>query len=277
MHFQPDFQDMPKRRFDVVGITPVPGTKDEKGHPVYAGVMVVVVDPDIRYQDDPQTWYTGFAQQEMNLIKTALSSEQTLRKVMQFKPQIAAAATEQAVMALILSWAMIVAYIWIRFGKVMYGTGAVIALIHDVLLALAFVGFSGLIASTAIGRAFFVEDFKINMPIVAALLTIIGYSVNDTIVVFDRIRETRGRLGIVTPEIINNSINQTLSRTIITVFTVFMVIVIAYIFGGSSIRGFNYCMLIGVLTGCYSSIAIASPLLLLRFSHRGVTTAVHKG
>ena len=95
----------------------------------------------------------------------------------------------------------------------MYGIGGVVALIHDVLLALAFVGFSGWIANTAIGRALLVEDFKINMVIVAALLTIIGYSVNDTIVVFDRIRETRGRLGIVTPEIINASINQTLSRT----------------------------------------------------------------
>jgi SecD/SecF fusion protein len=223
---------------------------------------MVTVDPDIRYRDDPQAWATSFVPGEMKLVKTALGTEQSLRKVMQFKPQIAAQATEQAAMALLLSWAMIVAYIWIRFGRLMYGVGGVVALIHDVLLALAFVGFSGWIANTTIGRMLLVEDFKINMVIVAALLTIIGYSVNDTIVVFDRIRETRGRLGIITPEIVNASINQTLSRTLMTVFTVFVVIVIAYIFGGSSIRGFNYCMLIGVLTGCYSSIAIASPLLL---------------
>ena len=110
-----------------------------------------------------------------------------------------------------------------------------------------------------------VEAFLIAVDhwIAMALLTIIGYSVNDTIVVFDRIREIRGRLGMVTPQIINNSINQTLSRTLLTAFTVFIVIVFAYIFGGSSIRGFNFCMLVGVVTGCYSSITIAAPLILL--------------
>ena len=262
MHFQPDFADMPKRDSTVIGVHALPGRTDDRGQPLYSGFVIAVADPDLRYQDDPQVWWAGFAQGEQQLIKTALSTEQTLRKVMQFKPQIATRATQQAAMALVLSWAMIVAYVWIRFGKLMYGVGGVVGLIHDVLLALAFVGFSGWIAATGIGRALLVEDFKINMTVIAALLTIIGYSVNDTIVVFDRIRETRGRLGIVTPEIINASINQTLSRTLMTVFTVFVVIVIAYIFGGSSIRGFNYCMLIGVLTGCYSSIAICSPLLL---------------
>jgi SecD/SecF fusion protein len=264
MLFQPDFQNMPKWRFDVIGVTPAGGT-DDKENPLYSGVVIAAADPEIRFRDDPQAWYTGFVQPELHLIDTALTTQQSLRKVMQFKPQIAANATQQAAMALVLSWAMIVAYVWIRFGKLSYGMGGVVALIHDVLLALAFVGFSGWIAATLIGRALLVEDFKINMPIVAALLTIIGYSVNDTIVVFDRIRETRGRLGLVTADIVNASINQTLSRTIMTVFTVFVVIVIAYIFGGSSIRGFNYCMVVGALTGCYSSIAIASPLLLARY------------
>jgi len=273
MLFQPDFQNMPKWRLDVVGVTPASGA-DDKGNPLYSGVVIVTADPGLRFRDDPQAWYTGFVQPELHLIDTALTSAQSLRKVMQFKPQVAATATQQAALALVLSWAMIVAYVWIRFGKLSYGIGGVAGLIHDVLLALAFVGFSGWIAATVIGRTLMVEDFKINMPIVAALLTIIGYSVNDTIVVFDRIRETRGRLGIVTPEIINASINQTLSRTIMTVFTVFVVIVIAYILGGSSIRGFNYCMLVGVLTGCYSSIAIASPLLLAHYWFRRAPTMI---
>ncbi len=263
MLFKPDFADMPRRDFTVLGVNPS-GKNDERGLPLYKGIVVVAFDPDVRYGDDKQLWYANFAQGQTKLVEAALSQEQTLRKVMQFKPQIAARATQQAGMSLVLSWAMIVAYLWIRFGKVSFGLGGVVALIHDVLLALAFVGFSGVIASTALGKALLVEDFRINMPIIAALLTIIGYSVNDTIVVFDRIREIRGRLGIVTIETVNDAINQTLSRTLMTVFTVFLVIVIAYIFGGSSIRGFNYCMLIGVLTGCYSSIAIASPLLLFR-------------
>ncbi len=277
MLFQPDFQEMPRRDFKVIGLTAAPQKTGDTGDPLYTSMAIVTVDPDIRYSDNPTTWFTGFAQGEVQLAKTALASEQTLRKVMQFKPQIAAGASQQAIIALVLSWIMIIAYVWIRFGRLAYGMGGVIALVHDVLLALAFVGFSGLIANATlpgwlggfhIGRALLVEDFRINMPIVAALLTIVGYSVNDTIVVFDRIRENRGRLGIVTPEVVNDAINQTLSRTILTVFTVFIVIVIAYIFGGSSIRGFNYCMLIGVLTGCYSSIAIASPLLLFHLHFR---------
>jgi SecD/SecF fusion protein len=270
MLFQPDFANMPRRPFTVIGVTPAAGTPADPENPPYTGLVVVTGDSEIRYQDDEQAWLTGLVQPQMKLVTSALTNEQSLRKVMQFKPQIAAQATEQASLALVLAWAMIVAYVWIRFGRLSFGLGAVIALVHDVLLALAFVGFSGWIASTSFGRMFLVEDFKINMPIIAALLTVVGYSVNDTIVVFDRIRETRGRLGRVTVEIVNNSINQTLSRTIMTVFTVFVVIVIMYIFGGSSIRGFSYCMLIGVLTGCYSSIAIASPLLLLMRSRREV-------
>ncbi|MEW6252943.1 MAG: protein translocase subunit SecD, partial [Planctomycetota bacterium] len=267
MHFQPDFEDQPKREFGVFGVTPAMDAagqplKNEQGQELYRSLVVAVADPEIRAQIDPQGWYTNLVVPEQKLIQTALAQEQTLRKIMQFKPQIAAASVQRAAIALILSWAMIVAYVWIRFGRVTYGLGGVVALIHDVLLALAFVGFSGWFAATSVGQALLIENFRINMPVVAALLTIIGFSINDTIVIFDRIRETRGRLGIVTPEIINQSINQTLSRTLLTSLTVFTVIVIAYLFGGSSIRGFNYCMVIGILTGVYSTVVIASPMLL---------------
>jgi SecD/SecF fusion protein len=108
-----------------------------------------------------------------------------------------------------------------------------------------------------------IHDFKIDMTVLAAFLTIIGFSINDTIVIFDRIRETRGRLGRLTPEIINNSINQCMSRTVLTSLTTFFVLAVMYVFGGESIRGFNYCMMIGVVTGTYSSVAIAAPLLML--------------
>jgi preprotein translocase subunit SecF len=131
-----------------------------------------------------------------------------------------------------------------------YALGAIVALIHDVTIS------AGVLS---------ILDKEFTITVIAALLTIIGYSINDTIVVFDRIRETRGRLGIVTPEVINASINQTLSRTIMTSFTTMVVLVIMYIFGGGSIRGFNYCMIVGIVTGTYSSIAIAAPLLMLRF------------
>lgn len=264
MNFQPDFLDQPQRDRRVIGTTPVAGAADENGRPVYRRVVIVTVDPDLRYGDNPQAWASDFALPEIHLVGTALSSEQTLRKVMQFKPQIAAQSTRQATTALALAWAMIIGYVWIRFGRPIYGIAGVAALVHDALIALAFVGISGWIGGKdhPLGNALLITDFKINMTIVAALLTIVGYSINDTIVVFDRIRETRGRLGIVTPEIINTSINQTLSRTLMTAITTLLVLLIAYIFGGNSIRGFNFCMIVGIITGTYSSIAIAAPLLL---------------
>ncbi|MCR4413743.1 MAG: hypothetical protein NUV77_15090, partial [Thermoguttaceae bacterium] len=113
-----------------------------------------------------------------------------------------------------------------------------------------------------IGSALGVEPFKINLVMMSAFLTIAGYSLNDTIVIFDRIREVRGKAPQVTEDMINLSINQTLGRTLLTGLTSMMVIVILYILGGPTIHGFAYAMIIGVITGTYSSIYIASPFLL---------------
>jgi SecD/SecF fusion protein len=274
MRLQPGYQDFPFRRVKVIGIEPA--GQDADGETLYSSIAVAVADDHIRYADDPSRWENDLAKKELNLTETALDSEQSLRKVSLFKPQIAQQASEQAIMAVMLSWCMIIGYLWFRFGQARYGIAAVVALVHDVFVAVAALGLAGWIINppglipaglasilSKIGHGLLIEDFKINMTTVAAVLTIIGYSVNDTIVVFDRIREMRGRLGRVTPQVINDAINQTLSRTILTASTVWMVVLVMYIFGGSSIRGFNYCMLVGTLTGCYSSIAIASPLLLL--------------
>ncbi|MFO0838705.1 MAG: protein translocase subunit SecD [Phycisphaerae bacterium] len=268
MRLQPGYQDLPWRKFDVIGIVPAPGEGgaplvSTDGAPLYTGVVIAIVDEAFPYGESAERWSTDFARREVALASAALDTEQTLRKVAQFKPQIANQSRARALIALVLSWGMIIIYVWIRFGKPVYGVAGVIALVHDVLVALAFVGLSGWAARTFLGQALLVEDFKINLAIIAALLTIIGYSINDTIVIFDRVREVRGRLGIVTPEIINRSINECMSRTILTTFTVFVTLLAMYIFGGSSIRGFNYCMLIGTISGTYSTIAIATPLLLL--------------
>ncbi|MBN2445389.1 MAG: protein translocase subunit SecD [Phycisphaerae bacterium] len=277
MRLQPDFQDLPWRDFEVLGVAPT-GEKDLEGHDTYTGVVILVVDPEIAYSRDPEEWAAALAEPEVKLAEDTLGTEQSLRKVSQFKPQVAEQSQVRALMALLLSWGMIIAYMWLRFGRVTYGVAGVVALVHDVLIALAFVGISGWIGGQnhPIGEFFLIEDFHINMTIVAAFLTIIGYSINDTIVVFDRIRETRGRLGVVTPEIINSSINQCLSRTILTSATTLIVLVTMYIFGGGSIRGFNFCMIIGILTGTYSSIAIAAPLLMIRgqrVTARGTVTS----
>ena len=120
------------------------------------------------------------------------------------------------------------------------------------------------------------NDFKINLALVAAVLTIVGYSLNDTIIVFDRIRENRGRLTRVNTKIINDSVNQTISRTVMTSGTTLLAVSTLYVLGGEGVHGFAFSMLVGVLAGTYSSIVIASPILLWgdKTKHRLAETAV---
>ena len=169
----------------------------------------------------------------------------------------------RAGMAMLASMVFILAYLWIRFQRATYGLGAITSLVHDVFVTLAFVAGSYWLAQIPlISNLFGIEPFKINLVMTAAFLTIAGYSLNDTIVIFDRIREVRGKAPYVTEDMINLSINQTLGRTLLTGLTSMMVIVILYIAGGPTIHGFAFAMIIGVVTGTYSSIYIASPFLL---------------
>jgi SecD/SecF fusion protein len=165
-----------------------------------------------------------------------------------------------AIAALLFSLVGIVIYIWIRFQRVIFGLAAVVALIHDVLIVLGAIALSFWLAGVL--GFLQVQEFKISLPVVAAILTIIGYSLNDTIVVFDRIREVKGKSPYLTTEILNTSLNQTLSRTVLTSFTTFLVVSILYFFGGAGIHDFAYCLVVGVIVGTYSSIFIAAPVLL---------------
>ena len=155
-----------------------------------------------------------------------------------------------AAVAIATASIVIIAYVWLRFERFKYGVAAVVALLHDVLVTI------GVLA--VMGRSF-------NLPIVAALLTIIGYSINDTIVVFDRIRENlrRERKRDVDAAIINTSINQVLSRTLLTSITTLLAVLSLFLFAGGVIQDFAFALLIGVFVGTYSSIFIASPLLIL--------------
>jgi len=184
-------------------------------------------------------------------------------------PQVAEEMVINAVLAIVLAMLFIVLYIWIRFGRIRYGFAAVVALGHDVLFTLGAIAVGDALGGTAVGRALLLGDFKINLGVVAALLTIVGYSLNDTIVVFDRIRENMRLKTKSDWEIITGSINQTLSRTLLTSFTTLVVLVVMYIFGGQGIHAFSYVMLVGVLVGTYSSIFIASPFLLFKDVLRG--------
>ena len=158
----------------------------------------------------------------------------------------------------------IVAYIWVRFGTLTYGLSAILTLAHDTCITLGAITACTYFAKTGIGKFLLIGDFKIDMAIIAAFLTLIGYSLNDTVVIFDRIRENLGKSHQLNAKLINESINQTMSRTILTSATVFIVVLIMYIFGGVGLRGFNFVMCFGVLIGTYSSVAISAPLLLIR-------------
>jgi len=149
---------------------------------------------------------------------------------------------------IIIGELFILGYLWIRFGF-RFGTAAIIALLHDVLVALA---------------ALSIANREMSLPVLAALLTIVGFSINDTIVVFDRIRETRGRglrKGETLADVINTAINQTLSRTILTSLTVFLVVSILFVAGGEVLRDFAFALLVGVVTGTYSSVFVAAPII----------------
>jgi SecD/SecF fusion protein len=215
-----------------------------------------------RLSDDE---WTAFVQNETEKVTAAMTTESSLPRVTQFSPSIGAEAKTRALIAVVLSLFAIVAYIWVRFGDLRYGLAAIIALVHDVAITLGAVAVCKYVADTPIGRSLLIGDFKINLAIIAALLTIIGYSLNDTIVVFDRIRENRHK-GRITPAIITDSINQTLSRTLMTSFTTFIVVLVMYVFGGAGLRGFTFAIGFGIIVGTYSSIAIAAPILLLRAS-----------
>lgn len=165
-----------------------------------------------------------------------------------------------AVYALLASLLMIVLYVWVRFQNVAFGLAAVVALAHDVLVAVACLALSKYVAPF-MGWAL-VDDFKISLDVVAALLTIVGFSINDTIVIFDRLRELRGKSPFVTADMVDKAVNQTLSRTILTSGTALLATLILYMFGGQGIHAFAFTMLVGIITGSYSTIYIAAPIVL---------------
>ena len=172
-------------------------------------------------------------------------------------------AKQKALVAIILSLIAIIAYIWIRFGTPRYGIAAIAALVHDVCITLGVVTACHYIAGTPLGNALGIQDFKINLAMVAAFLTIIGYSLNDTIVVYDRIRENFRKLRKgASEEVMNVSLNQTLSRTLMTSFTTILVLIALAVLGGEIIHNFAIALLVGVIIGTYSSIYVASPVVL---------------
>ncbi|HEX3657402.1 MAG TPA: protein translocase subunit SecD [Pirellulales bacterium] len=200
------------------------------------------------------------AQGVLNKLQHALADSPVFPSSNKIGATVADNTQKQALFALIASIILIALYVWFRFTQVMFGFAAILALVHDVLVTLGALALSSYVADYLgfLG----VEPFKINLPIIAAFLTIIGYSLNDTIVIFDRIREIRGKSLELSAELVNSSINQTLSRTLLTSLTVFLVVLILYAIGGQGIHGFAFALVVGVISGTYSTVYIATPVLI---------------
>jgi len=203
----------------------------------------------------------GQTEQLLKEMKTQLGQTPVFASASQIGGKVAGDTQQMAIYAMLASLLMIVIYVWVRFQNVIFGVAAVVALIHDVLVTLGFLALSYYLAPSL--GFLLIDPFKISLAVVAALLTIVGFSINDTIVIFDRIREVRGKSPDLTAEMINLSVNQTMSRTILTTGTVLISTIILYIAGGKSIHPFAYAMLVGLISGTYSTVYIASPLLLL--------------
>jgi SecD/SecF fusion protein len=239
----------------------------------HSGIEPVLGNPQyqpgssIRYKE----WtvrFVGLDEAAVSGVLTELQKQMTSTPLFPLANKIGGRVSEnmqfQALYAVVISLAGVIAYLWLRFQKVTYGLAAGAAVAHDVIVTIGMMALSYYIVQSvpALADALQIEAFQINLTIVAALLTIIGYSLNDTIVTFDRLREIKGKSPNLTPQMVNDSVNQCLSRTILTALTVFLVVVILYFFGGEGIHSFAFAFLVGVIAGTYSTVYIAAPVLL---------------
>jgi preprotein translocase subunit SecF len=179
-------------------------------------------------------------------LSDSLNSEINFRRVENVGPKVSAELLQSGIIAITLSLAAMLFYIWVRF-EWQFSVGAIVALFHDVVITLG---------------VFSLLSLEINLSIIAAVLTIVGYSMNDTVVIYDRVRENLGKYHkLEIANIANLSINETLARTIITSVTTLLALFSIFILGGEILRGFSFAMILGVFIGTYSSIFVASPIL----------------
>ena len=191
-----------------------------------------------------------------NELISSLGNSFNFRRVENVGPKVSAELLKSGIIAIALSLAAMLFYIWVRF-EWQFSLGAILALFHDVIITLGL---------------FSLFNLEINLSIVAAVLTIVGYSMNDTVVIYDRVRENLKKFSdIKIFELTNISINETLSRTIITSVTTLIALISIYLFGGEILKGFSLAMIVGVIFGTYSSIYIANPILVkLRVSQKTI-------
>ncbi|MBR5161405.1 MAG: protein translocase subunit SecF, partial [Thermoguttaceae bacterium] len=212
-----------------------------------------------------KTWNVSFvvspeqAQKVLERVKTTAQAEPVFPARNMIGPQVAGDLRNQGMTAIVASLIVMIVYLWFRFQKIYYGYAATIALVNNVILSVGALAISAYVCG-ALGFLL-IDPFKIGLTVLAGIMTIIGYSLNDTIVVFDRIREVKGKSPHIAPEMVNQAINDMLARTILTSLTTLLVVVVLYCFGGQAIHAFAFTMLVGVIVGTLSSIFIAAPTL----------------
>ena len=190
----------------------------------------------------------NFIENLKNELKKDLGNSFNFRRVESVGPKVSSELLKSGILAILLSLGAILIHIWIRF-EWQFSLGAIAAIFHDGIITLGF---------------FSILNLEINLSIVAAVLTIVGYSMNDTVVIFDRVRENLKKFSdIKIFDLTNISINETLSRTIITSATTLLALLSIFIFGGEILKGFSFAMILGVIIGTYSSIYIANPILVM--------------
>jgi preprotein translocase subunit SecF len=193
-------------------------------------------------------------QQVQGALQARFGNSFTVRDVQVVGPTVGKQLEKQALLATLYSLVGMLIYLWFRF-QLIYGVAAVVACFHDTLITVG---------------AFALTSREISLTVIAAILTLVGYSMNDTIVVFDRIRENlRLSRRESLPDVVNRSINQTLSRTVLTSGLTFLTVLSLFIFGGQVLRGFSFALVVGILIGTYSSIAVAAPMLVAYQQWRG--------
>jgi SecD/SecF fusion protein len=244
--------DNPTTRFEIVA---PPSTEGEATTGSLGATMLILktdLEPDV-------------AKAQLTALAGSLENNRDLlfERITNFGSTVAAETRTLALIATVASWLIIIAYLWFRFKSLTYGLAAVLAVVHDVMITLGAVAVTYWLAMVpGMDAILQIDQFKIDLPMIAAFLTLIGFSVNDTIVIFDRIREIKGKTPYLTEKMVNDALNQTLSRTILTSFTAWLVVVILYFLGGEGLHGFAFALVVGFLSGTYSTIYIATPILI---------------
>ena len=256
---QPDFSEIAGRDTLVVALTPVDSAQPDQGQ---TSVAVLVSDPQMNsLKGSIDAWDSNLAAKEWKLVSAAIAQGTMLDQVSSFSPAVARTLVANATVAVFMSLFLMLGYIWVRFGSFRFSFATVLAVLFNLCVCVGFLAISRTLGDTTFGASILMSDFRIDLNVVAGLLTIVGYSLNDTVVILDRIRENRGKATYVTRAVVNLSINQTFSRTILTGGSTIATAIILYSLGGTGIRPFAVTFLVGLIAGTFSSVAIAATIV----------------